>query len=199
MPNAYFRKLLSMVAVVLAVTVFFSGCSLFKKNIEIPAGHFFEEDLDLPPQAAAPGEEALPEEPTAELPIMYVKVTHDILNIRSGPGTKHDVVGQLYSGDVVGVLEITDEWLRISEGWIYRSYTAKYRENSDTGSNTTTQPEAKPTESTQPTDPADPTDNTESTESTEPTEVTENTEATEATEATENTEPTEEASDSAEE
>ncbi len=135
MPNAYFRKLLSMVAVVLAVTVFFSGCSLFKKNIEIPAGHFFEEDLDLPPQSSAPSEEALPEEPTGELPIMYVKVTHDILNIRSGPGSKNDLVGQLSAGDVVGVLEVTENWLRISEGWIYRSYTEEYHDNTVTDGN----------------------------------------------------------------
>ena len=136
--HAHTRKMVATLSIILAIAMFFSGCSLFKKQIEIPAGHFFEEGVDIPPQESALGEATVPEEPTAEATIMYVKVTADVLNIRSGPGSKNELVGQLYAGDVVAVLEETDNWLRICEGWIYRSYTEQYHADPSNS----TQPEA---------------------------------------------------------
>ena len=131
MTHAYTRKLVATLAVFLAVAMFFSGCSLFEKQIEIPEGHFFEEvedGMDSLPQDSTPTDATLTEEPATEPIIMYVEVDYDILNIRSEPSSRSDLVGQLADGEVVAVLEVTENWLRIENGWIYRSYTKEYHE-----------------------------------------------------------------------
>lgn len=56
------------------------------------------------------------EEPT------YVRVTADSLNIRSGPSTDHDKVGQLSIGRMVEVVEELDGWYQIAEGYISAEY-----------------------------------------------------------------------------
>lgn len=47
-----------------------------------------------------------------------IKVIYTYLNIRSGPGSGYDQVGQLAQGDVVTVLERNGVWGRIDRGWI---------------------------------------------------------------------------------
>ena len=47
---------------------------------------------------------------------------HDYLNIRKGPGVGYALVGRIYRGDRVEILEITDvgdvQWARIEQGWV---------------------------------------------------------------------------------
>lgn len=40
-------------------------------------------------------------------------VTNDTLNVRKGPGTDSDVIGQLHNGDIVDITGIEDGWYRI--------------------------------------------------------------------------------------
>ena len=55
-----------------------------------------------------------------------MKVNTSSLKIRSGAGTKFDIVGYLYSGAVVEVLETVTvngtKWARIAEGWVCADY-----------------------------------------------------------------------------
>ena len=48
---------------------------------------------------------------TTAKPIYVVTATS--LNVRKGPGGEHEIIGSLYNGDVVEVLEIADGWCRI--------------------------------------------------------------------------------------
>jgi len=54
-------------------------------------------------------------------------VTADSLNVRSGPGKDHDAIGKLYSGNVVEVVALDGEWLKIkyndTTGYIALQYT----------------------------------------------------------------------------
>lgn len=47
------------------------------------------------------------------------------LNIRSGPGIFNKVIGKLYNGDTVTVLETKGTWCRISTGWVSAAYLKK--------------------------------------------------------------------------
>lgn len=54
-------------------------------------------------------------------------ITANRLNIRSGPGPRHNVIGQLNEGDEVVVMDKEDGWLRIrpvpkTYGWIAEEY-----------------------------------------------------------------------------
>jgi uncharacterized protein YgiM (DUF1202 family) len=51
-----------------------------------------------------------------ELPIGSAKVTASVLNVRAGPGTGHEVVGQLPQGTEVQVLKQEGAWLKILFG-----------------------------------------------------------------------------------
>ena len=50
----------------------------------------------------------------------------DYLNVRSGPGTNNTIVGYLYYGTKVQILETKTasdgQWGRISNGWISMNY-----------------------------------------------------------------------------
>ncbi|WP_157998034.1 N-acetylmuramoyl-L-alanine amidase [Ornithinibacillus scapharcae] len=70
----------------------------------------------------------IPEPPTDE-PVdpttMYV--TADVLNVRKGPGTNYDRVGQVVKNDAVTVLAINGSWAKIStskinEGYVHTDY-----------------------------------------------------------------------------
>ena len=55
-------------------------------------------------------------------------VTADLLRVRQGPGTENTIVGYLYYGTKVEILEIATasnggKWGRIDKGWIYLGYT----------------------------------------------------------------------------
>ncbi len=61
-----------------------------------------------------------------------VRINADFLNMRSGPGQSHRVVGQLYRGDVVEVGAIEGDWYYVGlsdkiYGWVKREYTTLYR------------------------------------------------------------------------
>ena len=45
-------------------------------------------------------------------------VTASWLRIRTGPGTKYDVVGYLRKGRVKTMLKTQDGWVRVEEGWV---------------------------------------------------------------------------------
>jgi hypothetical protein len=61
-----------------------------------------------------------------------VRIGADFLNLRSGPGQQHRVVGQLYRGDVVEVCAIEGDWYSIVlangvYGWIKGEFATLYR------------------------------------------------------------------------
>jgi hypothetical protein len=70
------------------------------------------------------------------------KVVSDALNVRSGPGTEHTVVGSLKNGETVYVIEFVGDWARIAnkdgagEGYVNRNYLDKIAEADDGGMNT---------------------------------------------------------------
>lgn len=70
-------------------------------------------------ESAAPASTAASEE--AER--VYVKVTADALNVRTGPSTDHDVVDELAAGKVVEVIADLDGWYQITGGFIDAAYT----------------------------------------------------------------------------
>ena len=62
---------------------------------------------------------------------VVITVTYtDPMNVRSGPGTFYDIIGQLFPGDVRPALGISPgrEWIQIlfegGIGWVYASYIA---------------------------------------------------------------------------
>ncbi len=61
-----------------------------------------------------------------------IQVTADVLNIRTGPGKRFRVIGQLYRGDVAIVSDKDKHWYYVtlkdnSTGWILSRYTRYYR------------------------------------------------------------------------
>ena len=64
-------------------------------------------------------EEPIKEEPIKEEPIKeaFVKVaSNDVLNVRSGPGTSHSIVGKLKLNDQVSVYRYEGDWAYIKSG-----------------------------------------------------------------------------------
>ncbi|MEQ8798212.1 MAG: SH3 domain-containing protein [Salinisphaeraceae bacterium] len=81
------------------------------------------EALDPVADDAAADEETA--EPGAEPPAREQLMATDVINVRSGPGTDNEQVGQLDAGETVTVLEDNgDDWIRIEfedgEAWAYR-------------------------------------------------------------------------------
>ena len=68
------------------------------------------------------------EEQGGDLPVIYqakVVTQSGSLNIRSGPGKNHSIIGSVPKGEVVDVLEERDEWAHIidgKEGWVSMTY-----------------------------------------------------------------------------
>jgi hypothetical protein len=64
----------------------------------------------------------------------YITVTYtDPMNVRNGPGTFYDIIGQIYPGDVFPATGISPgrEWIQISYaqgqggiGWVYAAYVS---------------------------------------------------------------------------
>jgi uncharacterized protein YgiM (DUF1202 family) len=52
-------------------------------------------------------------------------ITADCLHVRAGAGTNYKIVGRLYEGQKVEILETKGSWGRISSGWISLSYVKK--------------------------------------------------------------------------
>ncbi|GAA0601733.1 hypothetical protein GCM10009001_18190 [Virgibacillus siamensis] len=55
-----------------------------------------------------------------------VVVNSDILNVRNGPGTQHEMITQVHSGDVYPMIQQQDKWIQIrlqgQKGWIASQY-----------------------------------------------------------------------------
>mgnify|MGYP001028120984 CR=1 FL=1 len=61
--------------------------------------------------------------PTDELAeVMYIKVLQGPLNIRTGPSTDYDRVGQLSVGRTAEVLDVLDGWYQIESGYVCGDY-----------------------------------------------------------------------------
>ena len=61
--------------------------------------------------------------PTDELAeVMYIKVLQGPLNIRTGPSTDYDRVGQLSVGRTAEVLDVLDGWYQIEAGYVCGDY-----------------------------------------------------------------------------
>ncbi len=77
------------------------------------------QDPTAPAAAAAP----LAAEPTDQLAeAMYIKVLQGPLNIRTGPSTDYDRVGQLSVGKTAEVLDVLDGWYQIESGYVCGDY-----------------------------------------------------------------------------
>ena len=65
---------------------------------------------------------------------IFITVTYtDPMNVRNGPGTFYDIIGQIFPGDIFPALGISPgrEWIQISYaqgqggvGWVYSSYVS---------------------------------------------------------------------------
>lgn len=68
-----------------------------------------------------------PKEETVEFKPYVVKVTADLLNYRSGPGSNYSVKGQIKKGQAYTIVEEKDGWgkLKSGAGWIALEYTKK--------------------------------------------------------------------------
>lgn len=56
-----------------------------------------------------------------------VKITTEVLNVRSGPGTGYGIVNHVEEGDVYTIVEVQDNWGRLKSGagWICLDYTER--------------------------------------------------------------------------
>ena len=75
-------------------------------------------------EAAVTATESVVNNAAAQSERVYVKITADALNVRSGPSTDYNTVTSLASGKVVKVLGTQDGWYQISDGYISAEYTA---------------------------------------------------------------------------
>lgn len=56
----------------------------------------------------------------------YIKVTSEQgLNIRQEPNIESERIGVLYYGDEVKILEESEQWYRIEQGYVYKEYAIK--------------------------------------------------------------------------
>lgn len=64
---------------------------------------------------------------------VYLLVTGKVVNIRSGPGTSYDIIGQVEEGDVLKAVEKSNGWYRVEfqgkagwiAGWLVEVYNTK--------------------------------------------------------------------------
>lgn len=135
-------------------TLYYNGISngsgqLFKPTEKISRAHFsvfisraLEEDFRFDPVEPTPAPAPKPVEPTPtpEEPkpepvkptppsgevISQGKVTADVLNVRSGPGTTHPVIGQLAMNSQVSIYGINGDWVTINfnntTGYVHKRY-----------------------------------------------------------------------------
>jgi len=61
-----------------------------------------------------------------EVEEMYIKVTSEQgLNIRQEPNIESERIGVLYYGEEVKILEESEQWYRIEQGYVYKEYAIK--------------------------------------------------------------------------
>ena len=80
--------------------------------------------IKLLEEAAVTATESVVNNAAAQSESVYVKITADALNVRTGPGTDYEVAGELASGKVVKVLGTQDGWYQLKQGYISAEYTA---------------------------------------------------------------------------
>lgn len=74
------------------------------------------------------GEEeiAITNDEPEEVEEMYIKVTSEQgLNIRQEPNIESERIGVLYYGEEVKILEESEQWYRIEQGYVYKEYVIK--------------------------------------------------------------------------
>ena len=68
-----------------------------------------------------------------------VTITHEALNVRTGPGNTYDVVKFVTKGNSFSYYEKSYDWVRINDGWIYtKGYTDLGGGTTNTGNSTNT-------------------------------------------------------------
>jgi hypothetical protein len=75
-----------------------------------------------------PEDEPDPEEAEIEVEQkIKVVVNVDVLHLRSGPGTDHEILDRLRLGTVLEVIDEQDEWLQVShrQGWVHGDYVVR--------------------------------------------------------------------------
>lgn len=61
-----------------------------------------------------------------EVEEIYIKVTSERgLNIRQEPNIESEKIGVLYYGEEVEILEESEQWYKIEQGYVYKDYTIK--------------------------------------------------------------------------
>ena len=82
------------------------------------------DEIEVQPEQPPVTEPEVPEEPETRI----MTVTADCLRIRSGAGLSNTIVGFLYWGDKVEVLDTKTvdgmTWAKISQGWVSMDYLA---------------------------------------------------------------------------
>lgn len=71
-------------------------------------------------EPVAPADVSSPSDQVADA--MYIKVLQGPLNIRTGPSTDYDRVGQLSAGRTAKVLDVLDGWYQIESGYVCGDY-----------------------------------------------------------------------------
>lgn len=83
----------------------------------------------------------------------YVTIETDDLNVRSGPSTNSDIIGELNKGEKVEVLEVIDGWYKIKYkngfGWIASKYASQVNEQDKDNTTNDNNNQTKPTQKKQ--------------------------------------------------
>ena len=108
----------------------------YKVSLNGTVGYMSADYLTVTPTEAkeeteAPAEESgkeaeKSEEKAAEAKALTGRVTTEVLNVRSGAGTKYSRVGKVYAGDVVTILAEADGWYQIDTGSVDGYVSAEY-------------------------------------------------------------------------
>lgn len=118
-----FKFILSKIVIILVAAALL-GCDSGKDVLEESKEP--EEKIELEPEA----EERDNEHDEAEIeeePKNKVVVNVDVLHLRSGPGTDHEILDRLRLGTILEVIDEEDEWLQVNreQGWLYGDYVVK--------------------------------------------------------------------------
>ncbi len=125
-------KLKITIFLIISLCLFIIGCE--SNNDVSPDPMEPEETVEPEPEAEAepeqeeiaddePEEAEIEEEPKNE-----VVVNVDVLHLRSGPSTDHEILARLHLGTILEVIGEQDEWLQVSfrrQGWVHGDYVVK--------------------------------------------------------------------------
>ena len=118
-----FKKIWVVICAVCLLSGVMSGCRWSRNQETEP-----EEEITRPVETEAT--EPIETEPPA---LMAGYISTGSLNIRSGPGSDYDLLGQYKRDDFVCIYEIDGQWGKTEIGWIYLGYvdiTQEYPEQS---------------------------------------------------------------------